>query len=586
MGTIWIKELTGGLDVRRLPETTPGGVLMKASDGHITRGGEFEKRAAFVSAYTLPANTVGFAHTNSGLVVFGHVASPAMPSGVTYQRLQHPDTVTALTDVISYDLFDKKIYAVGLFADGSIHHFYDGTRVADWFDGRARASFRVVGGTGSSQLTDLKVNGVTIIGATVTWATSNENTAALIAAEITSDTSSPEYTATSVGDTVNIVASTAGAAPNGFGVAFTVASGLLLTPATGLVMAGGSSSAGTFLPGPFVRTIKSKMYAVSDGLLHYSGISAPTSWQTSAIGAGFDNLAEQNSGSELLTSIARYQNLLAVFSAGVVQIWSVDPDPQLNVQVQVLDNTGTECANSVTQFGDSDVFYLDESGLRSLRARDSSNAAATNDIGTPVDDLITAKLATLTPSERRRVYGLINPVDKRFWLVFPDEIFVFSFYQNAKVSAWTTYSLTTKPDETDATGFSCDAAVVFNRRPYIRSGDMIYVYGGLSGALTYDETEPEAWFPYLDANSPTEAKSWTGIDVAVTGQWEVSAAPDVENQDRSEVIARPYYTTFNSQRVPYEHSSSHLALRFKATGGGQAKLSAAVIHFEGGEGEN
>jgi hypothetical protein len=43
MSTIWIKEFIGGLDTRRMPATTPGGVLLRGVDGHITRGGEFEK---------------------------------------------------------------------------------------------------------------------------------------------------------------------------------------------------------------------------------------------------------------------------------------------------------------------------------------------------------------------------------------------------------------------------------------------------------------------------------------------------------------------------------------------------------------
>ena len=40
MGTIWVKEFTGGLDTRRLPVTTTAGVLIKANNGHINRGGE------------------------------------------------------------------------------------------------------------------------------------------------------------------------------------------------------------------------------------------------------------------------------------------------------------------------------------------------------------------------------------------------------------------------------------------------------------------------------------------------------------------------------------------------------------------
>ena len=695
MGTIWVKEFTGGLDTRRLPETTPGGVLIRATNGHITRGGEFEKRAAFVPTYTLPAGTIGLANTRTGLVVFGHAASPTMPSGVAYQRLQHPDGATALAEVASYDLYDGKIYAVGVFADGSVYHFYNGTRVTDWFDGRARASFRVLsGGTTSaaaargtftvtggtsgsgneitnitvggvsvisgavahtgdnsttaaaiatavngftsspdytatstgaqvtitaavagaaangrtivpvvagdvtvggvtnlasgadattSNLAALLVNGVPAITSAVAWTGTAEGTAAAIASAITTAITSPEYTATSVGDSVNIVASLAGAAANGRVVALTVASGLVLNT-TSVALANGADSADAFTPGTFVRTVKSKLYSVSDSLLHFSGIQAPTNWTTDAPGAGFINMATQNSGSELLTAVARYQNLLAVFSAEVVQIWFVDPDPNLNTVSQVLSNTGTACPQSVTQFGDSDVFYLDESGLRSLRARDSSNAAATTDIGVPIDDIIVAKLQTLTSAERQRVVGLINPVDKRFWLILKDQVFVFSFYQNAKVSAWTTYDLSVTSAGL-TTPFTAQHAVVLGRRVFLRGGNVIYAYGGMGATLTYDQTEAEAWLPYLDANRPTAHKDWEGIDVALTGLWEVRAAMQPIDLDASEVIARVYQTTYNMHRLPFGHSSSHVSLRLVSKDTGPAVLSALAVHFAGEEDE-
>ena len=695
MGTIWVKEFTGGLDTRRLPETTPGGVLIRATNGHITRGGEFEKRAAFVPTYTLPAGTIGLAHRAVGLVVFGHAASPTMPSGVAYQRLQHPDGTTALAEVASYDLYDGKIYAVGVFADGSVYHFYDGVRVTDWFDGRARASFRVLsggttaavaargtftvtGGTsgGGNEITNITVGGVSVIsgavahtgnnsttaaaiasavngftsspdytavstGAQVTitaavagaaangrtlvpvvagdvtvggvtnlasgadattsnlatllvngvpaitsavaWTGTAEGTAAAIASAITAAITSPEYTATSVGDQVNIVASLAGTAANGRVVALNAANGLVLSTAS-IALADGADSTTAFTPGTFVRTVKSKLYSVSDGLLHFSGIQAPTKWTTDAPGAGFINMATQNSGSELLTAVARYQNLLAVFSAEVVQVWFVDPDPNLNTVSQVLANTGTACPQSVTQFGDSDVFYLDESGLRSLRARDSSNAAATTDIGVPIDDLIVAKLQTLTSAERQRVVGLINPVDKRFWLILKDQCYVFSFYQNAKVSAWTTYDLSVTTAGV-TTPFTAQHAVVLGRRVFLRGGNVIYAYGGMGTTLTYDQTEAEAWLPYLDANRPTAHKDWEGIDVALTGLWEVRAAMQPIDLDASEVVARVYQTTYNMHRIPFEHSSSHVSLRLVSKDTGPAVLSALAVHFAGQEDE-
>ncbi len=39
MALIHVKEFLGGLDTRRMPETTPGGVLIEAVDCHITAGG-------------------------------------------------------------------------------------------------------------------------------------------------------------------------------------------------------------------------------------------------------------------------------------------------------------------------------------------------------------------------------------------------------------------------------------------------------------------------------------------------------------------------------------------------------------------
>ena len=147
MGKIWIREFTGGLDTRRMSETTAGGVLVKASNGHISRGGEFEKRAAFVPEYDLPAGTVGMAEGANGIYVFGHDTAPVgIPAGVTYQRLQHSDGVTALARILATDLYASKLYVVGEFADGSIFHFYDGDRITNWYDGRARASFQVTGG--------------------------------------------------------------------------------------------------------------------------------------------------------------------------------------------------------------------------------------------------------------------------------------------------------------------------------------------------------------------------------------------------------------------------------------------------------
>lgn len=679
-----VLELTGGLDTRRLPETTTGGVLIQASDGHITRGGEFEKRAAFVEAYELPAGTIGLAAARSSLTVFGHAAAPTMPPGVAYQRLRNPDDLTdALVNVPSYDLYSGKLYVAAEFESGARIHFYDGVAVTDWYDGRARASFTVTAGavnpavaaTGTfeitggtaglapdhqitdvkingvslvsgpvlfvtdntttaaavasaitshvstpdytaanngqtvgitaaatgpgingksivvtvtedvtvvsnvpmqggadastSTLTDIKVNTVSIIGAPVTWTTNNNATAEDVSDAINAHTSTPEYEALFVNNAVTIIADAAGAAPNGLEVTFTLADGFGVSPTT-LTLQGGTAEADIYDPGAFVYTLGSKMYSVAGPNLYFSGIGQPTQWTTDAVGAGFIDMSSQAAGFEALIAVAKYQQYIAIFAESAVQVWFVDPDPTLNRQVQVLANTGTISARSVTPFSDNDLFYLSESGLRSLRARDSSNAAATTDIGVPVDTLIVDAIRPLTAEERAKTFGLIEPQDSRFWLCIKDTIYVFSYFGGAKVSAWTTYS----------PGFEIEDAAVYKRRVYLRSEDVVYVYGGLGTTLVYDDTEAVAQLPYLDANAPTKQKILASIDAAVRGEWEIRMAMQVTDAAASDKIATIYETTFNGQRIGMIGQASHFSPIFRSKGDGAAKLGSIAIMFD------
>lgn len=697
MGTIWVREFKGGLDTRRQPETTSGGVLIRAANGHITRGGDFEKRAAFVPAFTLPAGTIGIASTPAGLFVFGSGATPAgLPASLTYQRLQHPDGVTTLARLLSYDLYAGKIYAVGEFADGGRFHFYDGVRVTDWYDGRARATFSVTEGsvtpavpasgsfevltgtldaantitsikidgvellsstvahTGNNATTaaalaaniqahsstpeynavsdgqtvtittavagpeangkalvvavtgdatvgnlttmgggaaniaatllDIKVDGVSIIAAPIAWASSNEATAGAIASAIGSHASVPDYTATVLGDSVSIAAADAGAEPNDFSVTFVTLGNFGVDPGTGLVLSSGADTSASFQPGPFVKTVGSKVFSVSGPNMHFSGIKAPTKFTTDAVGAGFIDLSSEASGTENLVALARYQSFVAVFAERIIQVWALDPDPALNRELQTLNNTGTISAKSVTEFGDNDLFYVDESGVRSLRARDSSNSASTNDVGVFIDTLITEKLGALTAAEREAITGVIEPLNGRFWLSLKDTIFVFSLFTGVQISAWTTYEASAFDEAGVKYTFDIEHMLVHDRRVYIRSGDTIYVYGGLGSSLTYDATIAEAWLPYFDANDPTRLKSWEGVDCAVEGEWSVSLAMQPTQEAAEDTSAvRVWQTTYNGDRLPLTGGSTHASLRFRSEGAGAAKISSAVLHYTGDE---
>src|SRR3546814_18758437 len=86
----------------------------------------------------------------------------------------------------------------------------------------------------------------------------------------------------------------------------------------------------------------------------------------------------------------------AFFARNNIQIWSVDVDEDLNVFLQPIKDTGTRSAGSVRSYGNNDLFYLDDSGIRSIRTRDSYTAAYVEAVGTRFATLVKEHMDDLT----------------------------------------------------------------------------------------------------------------------------------------------------------------------------------------------
>ena len=241
MPYLLVEDFRGGLDNRRSNVTSTPGTLVTLKNAHITRGGEIEKRPAFVQLATLPSNTTGLAAANGQIYVFGSVASSSVnfasgtPANVNYVQLAHPSG-EELVKVLDTDFFDGNVYASAQFADGRIYHYYNGTRITDWFDGRARNQFSITAGTaggtsatGSFQVTGgtanpgdnirvVRVNNVDLFSTPVAHTGLNGTTATNVANAINSATTTPNYTASASGNTVTITSVTTGVTVNGFAV--------------------------------------------------------------------------------------------------------------------------------------------------------------------------------------------------------------------------------------------------------------------------------------------------------------------------------------------------------------------------------
>lgn len=471
MGTIWIRDFKGGLDTRRLPETSPGGTLIRATDCHLTSGGQIEQRADFVPLWSAPlASCVGLATNGFEIVIFGHAAdAPAgKPADWKYTQLAHPAGEQLLA-VPSWNSFGSELAVTTLYGNGDRYLFLDGTRVTD----------------------------------------------------------------------VNAPPQAAGN------------------------------------PKPrAVLTLKSKLTVGAGSIVFFSKVKDGDNF-TDDPGPGFVDMGFEVGVDAEVRALAKYEAYCAVFFPDSIMIWLFVTDPDDSSPIQTLGATGTFSARTVVPFRDGDVLYYDKTGIRSLRARDSSKSAMTVDIGSPIDTLTQAAYAAADAMTLEVACGIVEPLSGRPWIAIGEQIFVLSHFPETKVTAWTVYE----------PGFRVDAMAVFNNRVYLRSGVDFYVYGSESGPFAYsDDVQPEAWLPYLDANVPATEKHLGGVDVACRGTWEIRAGFDPENLAASDLLARVVGSTYWKPKIGAMGGGTHVGLRFKAlapvSATEPAVLSSALIYHD------
>jgi len=574
MAYVFVNSFKQGLDARRSKISAQQGSLVSGKNVHINRGGEIEKRKAFVSKYALSADTFGLHATRAAIYTFGSkvpgsLAAPAIPSGVTYQQLVAA-VASDMTEVISTETFAGSPYVVARYASGAIHHFYNGTRVTDW-DLMSGSVFTLGQGLADRVTLAPLVSAAysTVSGkATIAITADAVNTAFTIASGITPlDTASMS---------VAIVATTAPGSTTAQVTTVTLTTSNNTAAAIWSITVNGVSytlSTSGSVTGSAVRTFRSKMYATSQGLLYYSDTENATEWTPAPTVptsfAGFENLSSQTAQADALVAMAPYQNYLAVFARRVTQIWSVVAgDPSSNVPVQILDNIGTFAPRSAINFGELDVFFLSDTGIRSLRARDASNAAVVYDVGTSIDPLVITQMKTRSETELLKVCGVIEPREGRYMLAIGGKVFVYSFFPASNISAWTTYE----------PGFTVSDWAVQDSRLYARSGNTVYLYGGDTGD-TYDTSEAAVELSWLDADKAAHRKRFHGIDASCEGTWRIDYSTDPVSSEfvlAGHVIGQ----NFSLPSFGIAGYGTHVGFKFTSTDAAAAKLSSFACHFE------
>jgi hypothetical protein len=318
----------------------------------------------------------------------------------------------------------------------------------------------------------------------------------------------------------------------------------------------------------FTYTYKSKKFAGIDYSIYFSRLNDCTQWDIYDNGAGFINLSNNFSGRDPLTGVGVYQDKLAIFSRRNIQLFDINYDPTQDSQAQVIDGSGTVAPGSVVSANSLDLFYLADNGIRSVKSRQNTVSAYADDIGTPIDTLVIDKLSTMTEEQKSKAVAIIEPVEGRYWLVLGDQIYVLSMYSGSQIFAWSRYE----------PGFNIEWLVNKDNLVYARSGDQIYVYGGLTGR-EYDSCQVVAELPYMDGGSPHVYKQTSGIDLTIDGTWTVSAGFDYTAPDARDVICTASQSTYAMGIIPMNGVGTHLGIKLVSQSPGPAKISNIVVHF-------
>ena len=501
---------------------------------------------------------------------------------------------------------------------------------------QATFGFPVRGGTGAGSLSALLVGGVSVISGAINWATDNATFAAAIAADITAFASSPKYNATATGEGVLISAALNGVAANGLSVVATTTGTASVDGQTAAggptiigTMSGGVAAVtavaqvntltlgGTFDPGdrfgvtlasgspvavseyfgnvgkPFgnatcVRTHKRKVYAGAGSILFFCGVNAPVGWNSDFdAGAGFIPASNHVGGSEVVSSLEPYQGRLGVFSRSAVQLWTMQADDLENNPDQFLLNTGTRSPRSSLEFAGNDVFYLDDMGIRSLRARDASNNAFASGVGAAINPLIRSWMRDgASQDDIERAVAFVEPVWGRFWIAIGTRIFVYSFFPDTGISAWSWY---------DVDFTITDAARTFNKAWVRGSDNRLYLFGGDSGEEYDDDIDVAIGLPFTTAKKPGTFKQWLGMDMAAAGSWNCQLLIDPRQEAFTVQMGVNDGVTFSMPGWDAVGDSTHIAPEFtfdagedqvNGTTNPSRSLSEIALYYAGSEESN
>ena len=324
-----------------------------------------------------------------------------------------------------------------------------------------------------------------------------------------------------------------------------------------------------------ITVVAEKVFAIKDdGSVHYSASGDPTDWTTSGDAGGSLGLptGKESVGDSTPLALGTYRGKLVVFNSDNTQIWNVDPDPDNFSINTILGSVGSQWPMCPNVVGD-DLFFLTDSGFRSIGQQIYTGNLQDSDVGSPVDSLVSASLNTNT----RVGAGSFEPSAAffnglgQYMCIVDKEIFVFTFSRMSRVNAWSRY----------LAPYTIQDLAPYGEYMFIRMNDNVYVFNPNSFQDDGATVVPlEVTSSYQAFKKPGRWKQIVGCDVMFEGtadvqhRWDARAPSDATTAVSLSSDTRP------GPLVPVELMTTECGFKITQSANSDFQLNGISYYYE------
>lgn len=318
-----------------------------------------------------------------------------------------------------------------------------------------------------------------------------------------------------------------------------------------------------------VTVAASRIFAIAGENVRYSAAGDAMDW-TTASDAGFIATGLQQNTNAPTTAVGTFQDALVVFFEENAQIWDVNADPALNSIRKRIKGVGTEAPYSLADFA-NDLVFLSPFGYKSMRVSSQTDRIDDNDLGSPIDKLVVADVATADDPERS--FGIWIAQFGQYWAVFDmgdySKAWVYTYSRSAKIACWSEYVFPLV-----ITGICTDGGKV-----YARTETRLYELAEEQHTDDGQLIDVEAQMAFQDAKTPGVDKQFYGADYIVQGSPDISFLYDPRDPTKETTPLTIPGDTRSGQPLPVEVVAPCLAPVFRHSLDEAMEIEAATFYY-------